>query len=172
MVQTINVTLLLAEDVINSDLGVSYILTSKLNQDALENAFGQLRTRGGCNRNPSQKEISYLFGRIMSMKLINGPQLTTNCEVDDDDSLVSAVEQLKEQIETEAILNEDVSNKEFDMVVSTYFDKIDSNENLDSSTEVDEIQSASVRYIAGYAACKLLRKVECCENILQSESDL
>jgi len=33
--------------------GFKYLLTSKINQDALENLFSQLRSRGGLNDHPS-----------------------------------------------------------------------------------------------------------------------
>lgn len=33
--------------------GLQYLLTSKINQDALENLFSQLRSRGGLNDHPS-----------------------------------------------------------------------------------------------------------------------
>lgn len=36
---------------------ISYLLTHKLNQDALENIFSQLRTRGGLNDHPSPLDV-------------------------------------------------------------------------------------------------------------------
>lgn len=39
--------------------GLKYILSSKVNQDALENLFSQLRTRGGLNDHPSPLNALY-----------------------------------------------------------------------------------------------------------------
>lgn len=38
---------------------MSYILTSRLNQDILENFFGAIRSKGGLNDHPTPKDVKY-----------------------------------------------------------------------------------------------------------------
>ncbi|CAI6358180.1 unnamed protein product [Macrosiphum euphorbiae] len=55
--------------------GLKYILTSKVNQDALENLFSQLRTRGGLNDHPSPLNALY---RLRMIILGKNPGVTSN----------------------------------------------------------------------------------------------
>jgi len=45
--------------------GLKYLLTSKINQDALENLFGQVRSRGGLNDHPSPLNALYRLRMII-----------------------------------------------------------------------------------------------------------
>lgn len=58
------------------NLGVKYILTHKVNQDALENLFSQLRTRGGNNDHPSPLQAIHHLRMIILGK--NPGTLNTN----------------------------------------------------------------------------------------------
>jgi len=40
-----------------SDSGVTFTLTNRLNQDALENEFSVIRLKGGYNKNPTARTI-------------------------------------------------------------------------------------------------------------------
>jgi hypothetical protein len=57
---------------------VSFILTNRLNQDALENAFSIFRQKGGYNKNPTSHTIrtSFRSSCIFSLYAPKG----TNCE--------------------------------------------------------------------------------------------
>jgi len=55
--------------------GLKYILSSKLNQDALENLYSQLRTRGGLNDHPSPLNALY---RLRMIILGKNPGVTSN----------------------------------------------------------------------------------------------
>lgn len=57
------------------DHGLKYILSSKVNQDALENLFSQLRTRGGLNDHPSPLNALY---RLRMIILGKNPGVTSN----------------------------------------------------------------------------------------------
>lgn len=39
--------------------GMTYIITSRLNQDVLENFFGAIRSKGGLNDHPSPQQFKY-----------------------------------------------------------------------------------------------------------------
>uniref|UniRef100_A0ABD2XIE7 Transposable element P transposase n=1 Tax=Trichogramma kaykai TaxID=54128 RepID=A0ABD2XIE7_9HYME len=68
--------------------GVSYLLTSRLNQDKLENFFGFVRERCGYNNNPTLtqcvKNIQYAVLVTVLMPAVGG-----NCESDDARLLIS-----------------------------------------------------------------------------------
>ncbi|KAG5894304.1 hypothetical protein JTB14_015544 [Gonioctena quinquepunctata] len=42
--------------------GINFILTSELNQDAVENSFGQLRSRGGLDDHPTPMDLLFRHG--------------------------------------------------------------------------------------------------------------
>lgn len=158
IVQTINATLALANDLFKSDLEVSYFLTHKINQDSLENFFSQIRGRGGFNRHPSLSEFNNVIGRIMSMKLLSYASNMTNCENDDEEFVRHAVSQ-----EMDIIQEIDTQNTAESLTVS-----IDSESGVRSSSSSSEtntaaitLQTASKRYFSGYVAFKHLKRFPC-----------
>lgn len=54
--------------------GLKYLLTSRINQDALENLFSQIRSRGGLNDHPSP--LNALF-RIRLIILGKNPDIVS-----------------------------------------------------------------------------------------------
>ena len=66
-----------------SNVNSRYILTARLNQDAVENFFSSIRQRGGFNRNPTVKGFRTSY-RILSVKNILKPPKTSSYEEDDD----------------------------------------------------------------------------------------
>ena len=86
LIMTIKSVRLLAADMIAS--GSLYLITSRLNQDPLENLFGILRGRSGCNQNPSSMAMRRNLQYVMVADL-EKPSLSTNCEEDDSTALLS-----------------------------------------------------------------------------------
>ena len=52
------------------DNGLNYLLTSKINQDALENLFCQLRSRGGLNDHPSPLNALHRFCLLYTSRCV------------------------------------------------------------------------------------------------------
>lgn len=48
---------------LQTDFNLSYILTHKLNQDAVENIFCQIRSRGGLNDHPTPRLRAIILGK-------------------------------------------------------------------------------------------------------------
>lgn len=63
LLMNINVTKLLLQILMENNL--KYLLTSKVNQDALENLFSQLRSRGGLNDHPSPLNALHMLRMII-----------------------------------------------------------------------------------------------------------
>lgn len=94
MILTINAVLQLRDEMFNSNETVQFLLTNKLNQDPIENLFGQIRAKGGNNKNPSVFEFNYIVARLMSMKILSPFSQTGNCENDDEDLLLDWNQQM------------------------------------------------------------------------------
>lgn len=179
-IQTINAVLLLAKDIFDSDLEIDILLTSKLNQDPIENLFSSVRARGGFNKNPSLKEFIFLMARIMSMKYLSGPQLTSNCEADDDDFIESATLDLdKNNSNEDDNTDESIESVGFDLILSNFLNtNADPKHTTEESSIIglpsipdESIQTASIRYFAGYAVFKLFKSVNCekCNDTLMKK---
>ena len=83
LILTIHGILMICNDLIVEDSNMTFLLTSRFNQDPIENLFAQIRAKGGNNRNPSVFEFNNSISRIMSMKII-ACSFSKNCENDDD----------------------------------------------------------------------------------------
>ena len=81
LIQSINVVLSLWMDMKDT---YPILLTSKLNQDPLENLFSQIRQRRGYDLKPSAQHFRLGLQNIMSSSLIKANENTTNCENDED----------------------------------------------------------------------------------------
>jgi len=64
-----------------NDMQVRFLLTSRLNQDSLENFFALIRGRGGYRDNPDPVHFQSAF-KQMAMKSIFVPAPTANCQQD------------------------------------------------------------------------------------------
>ncbi|XP_072380417.1 uncharacterized protein [Diabrotica undecimpunctata] len=68
--------------------GNEYLLTSRLNQDPLENLFGTLRHRSGYNSNPTAMQLRQNLQYTMYANLTSVSKLT-NCKADETISLLA-----------------------------------------------------------------------------------
>lgn len=82
-----------------------YLLTSRINQDPLENLFSSIRQRGGFNRNPSVRVFRGNL-RVFTLKQIMEPPKTTSYDPDEDQLLEIANTGQDESTGNKYILNE------------------------------------------------------------------
>lgn len=68
---------------------VSYLLTSRLNQDALESFFSRIRACGGANQHPSPPEFRYRLRLILLGSHITPPR-GTNSDFEEEVNIMSA----------------------------------------------------------------------------------
>lgn len=138
------------------------ILTSRLNQDPLENFFSQVRSRGGCGTNPSVSQLNSTIAKIVSMRILSFDFETKNCETDNDLML----EYIRES------LNAEENDPQQELVISEVLESVDEVPNEDEF--VEEIISPKhkssfegiQRYILGFS---IFRKVKClnCSSIMK-----
>lgn len=174
LVHTINAILTLGDDIFNNeDLGVNFILTSRFNQDPIENLFGLVRSKGGNNKNPSVHIFGFIICKILSMKFLNSSNLT-NCEPDEDEFL---------RDHTISFGNLDVTEN-----VSIIYEANEVSECTQAFEEDQEMQDiidghilqtdfvltdASMRYFFGYIAWKVLRRTKCdlCKSFMVTAAE-
>lgn len=150
LIQTINGVLQLAEDYFgNKELGVTYIMTKRINSDCIENFFATVRGFNGYNRNPSVNEFNNMMGRLMSMTLISYASNLMNCEEDEDQYLQHALADDPLTTSIEHIPNTTkIDYTGLDLLSD------DNNTNIsDENNNVNEhrfkLQDASLRYTTG-----------------------
>ena len=62
---------------------ISFLMTSRINQDIVENLFSTIRRKGGFRDNPSAKEFRCALRMVMVAELIK-PSVNANCSPDSD----------------------------------------------------------------------------------------
>lgn len=170
MVQSIKAILMLFE----SEKQNSFILTSKLNQDYLENFFSILRQKGGWNLNPTAKAFRLSF-RIQSITSLLAPSKISNCE----DSISDTYYLLKSNKTTDSNANicsvTDASlqntDKEIDLQCESESEDCCANSDFSKSVKLED---CAIRYYAGYLVKKTITKFQCsnCISELQNANQI
>ena len=68
---------------LNTHHGFKFLMTSRLNQDCLENFFSVIRQAGGCRDNPNAEQFGQAFRQCAVKSLLVVPK-TANCAADKD----------------------------------------------------------------------------------------
>ena len=164
--QSINAILQLQKDMFQYP-DIKFLLTSRLNQDPIENLFAQIRAKNGNNRNPSVAIFNYSLAKIMSMKFITSKLIISNKNCEDDDDLhldwnltdsqeISTVNDdiLPNEQSPANIFDSILENQEIELPVQNYLEK-----------ELKISQNAK-RYFLGYAVFKIIITRLKCENCM------
>lgn len=109
--------------------GTKYLLTSRLNQDPLENLFSILRRRSGFNSNPTASQFRQNLQSVINMTLMKSPA-SANCEPDSDTSLLSPAEVAA----ATKITDPDTSTQSEDLITTEY----PANEEEDDNEEAEK----------------------------------
>ena len=158
--QSVNATLQLWDDLQEED--ITFLITSRLNTDALENFFSILRMQGGSyNRNPSVKAVRIAIKKNILLSLEKSGE-NANCMSDNDTPLVS-----EDCIPCEQAAS--LSAAPFDYSVNvehTDDDSIDVDNDFDYeihnlSPPVCSLETCAMEYFAGYIAEKSVDKTKC-----------
>ena len=139
IIVSVKATLALYDELKSEEL--DFFMTSRVNQDALENVFSQLRLIGGSNTHPTAVECTNRIRNLCLLKHVNPVVSNPNVEMTDQDSFISA-ELFSGQ--GEAFLD-DPDVDEDDVV------DVEVPENEDEDEDNDEV----LTYVAGYIGRKL-----------------
>lgn len=182
MVQNLRAILSLTKEICSQNENIFFLLTSKLNQDPLENFFSQVRSRLSNNNNPTLSEFNSIIAKLTTLKLITAHSINSNCEND----------LINEVINTENISNDIYvvkdGNTEIDQSSEIDYDccDFDDNESVLSDCKDDDndqydiplditknniVEINSMKYVSGYAVFKLLNKIKCekCKEIMTKD---
>jgi len=150
LVQTINAIQMIY--IQQKELGYKFLLTSRLNQDVIENLFSIIRQRGGFNRNPTAKTFRTTFRINVQVNLIKSSD-DSNCEMDDDKHLLESSNAVISDLglsDDNLFDNESISSQ------SSSVTEIPEEEKIEISLE-----NCSNSYFAGYLGYKCLKEFKC-----------
>lgn len=174
LIQTINGIREVALQIQSENIGIDYLLTSRFNQDPIENLFAQIRGANGHNKNPSVFEFNHNIAKITAIKILSQFSKVSNCEEDLDESLKplsDMAEIIQQEINCVPIgICEVPATDEFEFVMEDVSDISDNFLSLD----VLSLTDVSMRYFVGYVAYKMVKKLNClqCEQNFLKKNDI
>ncbi len=130
----------------------------KFSQDHIEMFFGLIRSRLGCNNNPSSYELMHMLKSVLSMRLC--PSMKGNCIAQDEiDTCISPIGTLRAlmdefRLEDTTVVHEDVED-------NTDVFEI---EDVYSSSDAAFINNIVV-HVAGYVCSRLCNSLKCARCI-------
>ena len=145
-------------EILKSEHNFSYLLTSRLNQDALENLFSVIRGRGGHRDNPDPVHFQSAFKQVLVQNMFV-PAPSSNCEVDSGEYLLNLDDFSGDSITNALELSESMDTNQTSNVLlaaSESFSQFDTNELMS-----DSVLDNTLTYIAGYVCRKVLDKHNC-----------
>lgn len=128
--------------------GFKYLLTSKINQDALENLFSQLRSRGGLNDHPSPLNALFRLRMIILGKNpgIVSKQANTTDTNNEEFMIARTFKQIDLKIYNEKENYEDTDSSTDTLSESSFSEIIIEDQN--------EMNRDAIEYLAGWVAKK------------------
>lgn len=161
---------LLAQDLLQG--GQLYLLTSRLNQDAIENLFGTLRRRSGNNNNPSSMQFRHNLQYCIIAGLMSSPK-GSNC-IDDGDSALDIFSKKYQNIPQVSNINNDLSED----LTELLFEDENSLDGLSDDQFITELpipnlEFCAVFYVAGFLLNRRMKTFQCqrCNKILTNNED-
>lgn len=154
------------------------MLTTRLNQDPIENLFSQIRAANGHNKNPSVYEFNHNIAKLTTIKILTQFSNCANCEEDSDESLklpTDVAELIEEETNCVPIgISEVPGTNEYVFDMEDISDISDNFINLDIDDIPANFTDASIRYFVGYVACKIIKKLKCvgCEHNYLKPNDI
>lgn len=143
-----------------------YLLTSRISQDPVENAFSVIRQRGGYNPQPTVQQFRLALQNNMHIRL-QAPVETGNCEADTDKLLDMDTIKQKQNVEhtTETLTSGTVKRKSEEITIEVVEEE--------SESEPTTLEECSNIYVAGYLCYKLFQAHDCikCRKELCGGSD-
>ncbi|KAE9528594.1 hypothetical protein AGLY_012169 [Aphis glycines] len=124
-------------------VGFDYVLTSKANQDKIEQFFGTIRQPGCQNDHPALPTFQQLHRLISTYKLLKPPKFG-NCSIDDDEPVVDCTSKVKDRL---------------DLIVER--DDWDGKDLIGDNYKSPELVEIVIYYASGYLCHRLLKSTKC-----------
>ena len=146
--------------VLKSEYKISFLLTSRLNQDSLENLFSIIRGRGGHRDNPGPVHFQSAFKQVIVQNMFM-PAASANCRHDSDGDCVLSLDDFTV---SSVILLNDLTHSSRSSVCQVPLLAADGAfvalENKPSCTSDMAVQN-TLMYVTGYVCRKVLDKHRC-----------
>ena len=155
--------------VLHDEYGFKFVLTNRLNQDALENHFAVIRSRGGFRDNPDPHAFESAFRQVLVQHLLDTPK-GANCS-DDLTQFMLSMEDVRSCSKMHSVAIDMLPKRNlpaFDDYVDTAVVNFHSLNDLCDSVHVCELNAVS--YVAGFVVKAVLTSHCCshCRDILLS----
>jgi len=144
---------------------LKYIPMYKISQDHLELIFGNIRSCGGYNNNPTVQQFKSAFKKLIIHTEIKEGN-TGNCIPLEEISILNISSNLKQSKNPVNIINETAnenSQKWFSNLDDTAY--IDHDYCLEIPLSFTEYKNKVITYLAGYIAKKLMKTLHCVECV-------
>ena len=155
----------LATDLLTRDSDpYAYFLSFKMSQDALETLFRCIRSRCGCNNNPTAQQFRFNLRSILLQNSIQSSEYGNVLEFEE--SATVSVFRLKQPAKTQ--------QQQPDSIIWDDPNKLSDFLNKIQSMELSNIQENVLGHVGGYVARNIIQKVDCvfcCEALLQNPSE-
>lgn len=129
-------------------------MTSRLNQDVLENQFSIYRQKGGYSKNPTVRTFQAAFKSNLIMNLMR-PVKTSNCEPEHSTTLLNLSDFTQIDIDDPNSSENELQDDDSEITSS-----VSSESSADYKFTLEE---SSIMYFAGYLIKKCLDKFNCSE---------
>lgn len=172
---TIQSLICLSRNLFDEHADLETIYGNKLNQDPLENLYGQIRGRNMFKPNPNIYEFGCLFAKVLSIRFLFHSKFS-NCEEDGDELLRIDWDTILKHQSHEPVMSIATDDKDFiDVSELISADDLDSEkENMDPeetctfSAKIPDITDLSTRYFAGYCFFKSVKRFgQVCQRCVQ-----
>lgn len=143
--------------------GFKFLLTRRINQDALENFFGTVRRQSGCCVNPTPIQFMRAFKKLFTLRFLNSGG--ENCG-DDYGKILSQLEDFQniDFFETEVETHSENKNIILNIPLSE----------TDCDYRYHDVEKNSIRYICGYLIkkCLTVHSCEVCKQFANAHQEL
>ena len=154
----------LYREMVTNSKTLDFLLTYKLSQDHIELFFGQIRSMGGCNNNPTARQFKSAFKRLLVKNEID--QVTKGnafpieavpilfASSGKQKGIPSSVCQINSSLSRSRMMEEDLPNEDNTETIDDY-------EVLNDRLEFSLTSQNIIAYIAGFVVFKLKKNLKC-----------
>lgn len=153
---------------VEKDRKLKYFPAYKISQDHLELLFGQIRSHGGCNTNPTARQFQAVYKKLMIKSELRDVE-TGNCKALEKVSILTCSSAIKAINSTlEARSREDDEDD-----INTIYEMAIFDEEVDVLVgNLSEFSVQTISYIAGFVVHGLIKRLKCdtCISALLADS--
>jgi hypothetical protein len=163
---------------LSSEYGIQFLLTSRLNQDHLENFFSQIRGVGGFNMNPTALELKHRIKKIICCNTLTVPK-TASVRRDSEDvgmvseqlfsRLVASEQQTMEKLSTRNPSSEILTQEAIDRLTSIDWTVTLQNIAMEDLSCDERSHYGGIEYVAGFIANKFIERYPELSNVGSGE---